>query len=123
MSVRIVTDSTCDLPKSIVDENEITVIPLYINVGGESYRDGIDLSRQEFYTRLPSFSVPPTTAVPGHEVFAKTYRELAIEGATEILSIHISPTLSGMLDVARAAARRISWAGHIKTGSTIQTLA
>ncbi len=105
MSIRIVTDSTCDLPKSLVDEHGITVIPLFINVGDQSYRDSIDLSRQEFYSRLPSFSIPPTTAVPGHEVFARAYRELATGGATEILSIHISPTLSGMLDVARVAAR------------------
>ena len=75
MSIRIVTDSTCDLPKSIVYEHKITVIPLYIHVGDESYLDGIDLSREEFYTRLPSFSVPPTTAVPGHETFAGAYRE------------------------------------------------
>jgi DegV family protein with EDD domain len=95
------------LPKSVVDEHQIAVIPLYINIGDQSYRDGIDLSRQDFYTQLPSFSMPPMTAVPGHEVFARTYRELAAGGATEILSIHISPTLSGMLDVARTAAQEV----------------
>jgi DegV family protein with EDD domain len=108
MTIRIVTDSTCDLPESIVDEYGITVIPLYINVGGQSYLDGVDLSRGEFYTRLPSFPVPPTTAVPGHETFARTYRDLAAKGATKILSLHISPTLSGMLDVARTAAREVT---------------
>ncbi len=107
MTIRVVTDSTCDLPASIVTDYGITVIPLYINVGGQSYLDGVDLSREEFYTRLPSFPVPPTTAVPGHETFAMTYQDLAARGATDILSLHISPTLSGMLDVARTAAREV----------------
>lgn len=107
MTIRIVTDSTCDLPESVVREYQITVIPLYINVGDQSYLDGVDLSRKDFYTRLPSFPVPPTTAVPGLETFARVYQDLATDGATEILSLHISPTLSGMLDVARAAARQV----------------
>ncbi len=107
MSIRIVTDSTCDLPRSVVIEYGITVVPLYINVGDQSYLDGVDLSREDFYTQLPSFPVPPTTAVPGLETFARVYRDLATKGATEILSLHISPTLSGILDVARAAAREV----------------
>jgi len=108
MSIRIVTDSTCDLPASVAEEHGITVIPLYINVGKQSFLDGIDLTREEFYTRLPSYSVPPTTAVPGHEIFARTYRELAQAGADEILSLHISPSLSGVLDVAQIAAQEVS---------------
>ncbi len=108
MPIRIVTDSTCDLPGSVVEKHGITVIPLYINVGGESYLDGVDLSRKEFYTRLPSYPVPPTTAVPGHDTFARTYRKLASEGASEILSLHISPSLSGVLDIARITAREVS---------------
>ena len=108
MSIRIVTDSTCDLPASVVAEHGITVIPLFINVGKQSFLDGIDLTREEFYTQLPSYSVTPTTAIPGHETVARTYRELAQVGADEILSIHISPSLSGMLDVARVAAQEVS---------------
>ena len=108
MSIRIVTDSTCDLPASVVEEHGITVIPLFINVGKQSFLDGIDLTREEFYIRLPSYSVPPTTAVPGHEIFARAYRELAQAGADEILSLHISPSLSGMLAVAQIAAQEVS---------------
>ncbi len=105
MTIRIVTDSTCDLPQSVIDTYHITVIPLYIHIGDKSYRDGVDLSRQDFYTRLPSLPVPPTTAVPGMNSFVEAYRGLVAEGATEILSIHISPTLSGVLNVAQAAAQ------------------
>ena len=53
VSIRIVTDSTCDLPQEIVQENNISVVPLFINFGDQGYLDGVEISRQEFYTRLP----------------------------------------------------------------------
>jgi DegV family protein with EDD domain len=104
MTVRIVTDSTCDLPAKIIARYGIHVIPLYINVGSQGYLDGIDLSREEFYTRLPSFPTHPTTAVPSTERFVAAYNTLADEGANEVLSIHISAALSGVVDVASIAA-------------------
>jgi DegV family protein with EDD domain len=105
MTIKIVTDSTCDLPQAIVAEYGITVLPLYINFGDQSYGDGVELSRQEFYERLPDCDPPPTTAAPGPEMFRQTYERLADEGATEVLSIHISISLSAVVDVARAAAK------------------
>ena len=53
MTIKIVTDSTCDLPTEIATQNGITVMPLYINFGIESYLDGVELSREAFYERLP----------------------------------------------------------------------
>jgi DegV family protein with EDD domain len=105
MTVRIVTDSTCDLPAEIIARYDISVIPLYINVGNQGYVDGIDIKRDEFYTRLPSFPTHPTTAVPSPQKFHAVYQALADEGASEILSIHISTALSGTVDVARSAAQ------------------
>lgn len=105
MSIRVVTDSTCDLPDSLIAEYDIAVVPLYINVGDEGYLDGVELSRQEFYERLPDYDPPPTTAAPGPEVFRQTYDRLADEGATEVLSMHISSSLSATIDTARLAAR------------------
>jgi DegV family protein with EDD domain len=105
MTVRIVTDSTCDLPAVVIARYGISVIPLYINVGNQGFLDGIDMKRDEFYTRLPSFSTHPTTAVPSLQKFHAIYQTLADEGASEILSIHISAALSGTLDVARSAAQ------------------
>jgi len=102
--LKIVTDSTCDLPLDIVKELDIRVIPLFINIGQEGYLDGVDITREEFYNRLPSYNPPPKTATPGIEVFRKVYQELAEEGAEEILSIHISESLSATVNVARAAA-------------------
>ena len=103
--IRIVTDSTCDLPRSIVDRLQITVLPLFINIGKETYLDGVDMSRQTFYQKLPTFKSHPTTAAPGPDVFQQTYERLAAEGATEILSIHIAKMLSAIVNIARVAAK------------------
>jgi DegV family protein with EDD domain len=105
MPIRIVTDSTCDLPRSLLDEYGIISVPLYINVGENSYLDGKDLSREEFYRRLPDYESHPTTAVPSPAMFGQVYDDLKMEGAIEVLSIHISASLSAVADVARVAAR------------------
>lgn len=107
MTVRIVTDSTCDLPAAVVSQLGIMVVPLYIHVGNRDYLDGIDMTREEFYTKLPTFAHHPTTAVPSPQKFHAVYDALAEEGTTEILSIHISNTLSAIMDVAQAAAAEI----------------
>ncbi|MBI1793241.1 MAG: DegV family protein [Chloroflexi bacterium] len=106
MNIRIVTDSTCDLPEEIVSRHAISVIPLAINVGDKSFLDGVDLTRSEFYTRLPDFNPHPKTAAPGPEVFTQVFEHLAHEGAQAILSIHISETLSATVNSARIAAEQ-----------------
>lgn len=105
MKIRIVADSTCDLPQSLVEKYGITIIPMYINVGEQTYTDTVDLSRREFYERLPEFRPAATTAAPGPEVFRRVYDRLAAEGATQILSIHISVKLSAVMNIATQAAR------------------
>jgi DegV family protein with EDD domain len=106
MSIRIVTDSTCDLPESVVIENNITVVPLYINFGTKGYLDGVEISRQAFYERLPGEDPPPTTAAPGADAFRATYEALGRAGASHVLSIHISTSLSATADVARLGAQQ-----------------
>ncbi|MGC9356896.1 MAG: DegV family protein [Anaerolineae bacterium] len=105
MTLRIVTDSTCDLPPSLINKHRITVIPVYINVGEESYKDGIDLSREEFYARLPNYPEQPKTASPSASAFKSVYEQLTEEGATAILSIHVAASLSGILNAARLGAQ------------------
>jgi DegV family protein with EDD domain len=105
MTLRIATDSTCDLPAATIARYGIQVVPLYINVGNQGYLDGIDISREEFYMRLPSFPTQPFTAVPSTERFVAAYNTLADEGADEVLSIHISAALSAVVNVARVAAQ------------------
>lgn len=106
MSIRIVTDSTCDLPEDVVSKHNISVIPLHITQGDKSFLDGVELTREEFYTRLPGYKPAPTTATPSPEVFRQKFEQLAEEGAQFILSIHISESLSATINSARMAAEQ-----------------
>lgn len=105
MSIKIVTDSTCDLPQDVIKKLDITVVPLYINIGDKGYLDGIDIKRKDFYTNLPNYEVHPTTATPSIETFKSLYKKLAKTGADEILSIHISESLSATVKIAELAAQ------------------
>lgn len=117
MTIRIVTDSTCDLPASTIENYGIKVLPLYINVGEQEFLDGIDITKEEFYEKLPDFPVNPTTSVPSPLKFKAIYDALAEEGATDVISIHISEALSAMVNVARAAAQEtVSAVIHVIDG-------
>jgi DegV family protein with EDD domain len=105
VTVRIVADSSCDLPAGLVARHGITVVPLYINIGGKSYLDGVEMTHEQFYEGLPHFPSHPTTSVPGPGHFLRVYERLAQEGATDIISIHIGSALSAMVGVARLAAQ------------------
>ncbi len=107
MKILIVTDSTADLPKEVVRKHDIGVVPLYINIGEESYLDGVEMSRAAFYTGLPEFKKQPTTAVPGIDAFIKAFNHAIESGADTIISLHISKTLSNTVDVARLAAQKV----------------
>ena len=104
MTIRVVTDSTCDIPDGLLAEYGITVIPAYVNIGNKSYLDGVELSRAALYEGLPHFEDHPSTAAPAPGAFTEAYNHLAGEGTTEILSIHVASRLSGMLNAARVGA-------------------
>lgn len=130
MTLRVVTDSTCDLPPGLLADDGITVVPLYVNLEGRGYLDRVELSREEFYRRLPEAEPFPTTATPGTEQFRAAYERLAEEGATRILSIHISISLSATVDVARVAAGEtdavpvtVRDSGQLSLGTGFQVLA
>ena len=107
MSVRIVTDSTSDLPRDVVEELGITVVPLNVHFDMDTYRDGVDIDAEEFYKRLITSSTLPKTSAPAPGVFIDSYRKLA--GETEaIVSIHISSKLSGTYESAQAAQRDLA---------------
>lgn len=105
MVIRIVTDSTCDLPAQTVIGHKIEVVALLIHQGSHSFLDGVNLTREEFYTRLPEYKPVPSTAAPGPEIFLQAYEKLAAEGAKAILSIHITEKLSSTINSARLAAQ------------------
>jgi DegV family protein with EDD domain len=102
VTVRVVTDSTADLPPEVVQELGITVVPLLVRFGDEEYRDGIDLSSEEFFQRLTTSPVLPTTSQPSVGDFQEAYRKLAAE-TDEIASIHISARVSGTCESALQA--------------------
>ena len=103
MTVRIVTDSVADIPAEIVRDLDISVIPVLVRFGEETYRDGIDITNDEFYSKLVTSKVMPTTSVPSLDMFARTYAKLA-EETDEILVIMLSSKLSGLHNAAVQSA-------------------
>ncbi len=101
LPVRIVTDSNCDVPADLVARHNLVVVPSLVNFDGRSYRDGVDLSRTEFYQRLPNLRPPPTTAAPSAGEFAAAYRQC---GDAPIVSLHVAATFSAILNAARLGA-------------------
>ncbi len=110
MTIRIVTDSTCDLPDDVIARYQITVAPAYLNIGDKSYRDGLDITREAFYAGLPTFPTHPTTAAPSPSVFTDIFEQLVAEGATTIIAIHIAERLSAFLNMARLGAEGVQGA-------------
>ena len=107
MKTRIVTDSTCDLPAESLEALGIGVVPNYINIGESSYLDGTEMTHQEFYEKLESFSSHTKTSSPGSGLFETVYSRLAEEGARHIISLHIHSGLSNLSNAARIAARSV----------------
>ena len=102
MAIRIVTDSVADLPPALAQANDITVIPCYVIIGSETYKDGIEITADRFYSRLPSLPRLPTTSQPTIADFQETYQRLLDQGH-QIVSIHASAKLSGTLNSAAQA--------------------
>ena len=99
MAVKIVTDSSADLPVQLVQELGITVVPLYLRFGEEVYRDRVDISEDEFYQRLLHDPIHPATIQPTPQDFVDVYQKLSKE-ADGIVSIHLSSKLSGTCNSA-----------------------
>ena len=99
MTVRIVTDSSADLPAELVQELGITVVPLYVRFGEEVYREQVDISLDEFYQKLEHGPIHPVTIQPSPQDFVTAYQKLSQE-ADGIVSIHISGKLSGTCNSA-----------------------
>ena len=99
MTVKIVTDSTSDLTPEMADKWRITVVPLYVKFGTDTYRDGVDLMTDEFYRRLSQSKLLPTTSTLSSGTFAEVYDRLAGE-AEEILVITLSSKYSATYEAA-----------------------
>jgi DegV family protein with EDD domain len=108
MKLGIVTDSTCDLPAYFVEQYQIEVVPSILILEGREIADGIGISREEFYKRLPGFKIHPTTAVPSIGEFANRYQKLLDAGCDHVISIHAAGPLTSMVSAAQQAAREFS---------------
>lgn len=119
--IKIVVDSTADLPANLYRENDITVVPMLSQFGAETLRDDVDITRDQFYKRLVESPDPPTTSAPPVGVFEETFRRLAAEGH-EILSLSLAGGLSGTYNAARQAAELIENARIICVDSQTVTM-
>jgi len=102
MTVKVVTDSTADLPPQLAEELGIIVVPVYVQFGSKAYRDRVDISEDEFYQRLQSDQIHPTTEPPTPQDFVAVYQKLSQE-ADGIISIHLSSKLSATSNSALLA--------------------
>jgi DegV family protein with EDD domain len=129
MNIGFVTDSTSDIPADLARQYGIEIIPALVNINGISYTDGIEISREEFYTRLPHLKPPPMTSSPSVGVFEQCYDRMFKAGKDLILSIHPPNDLSGIFNAARLAAQdfggrvRVLDSGQLSLGLGFQVLA
>lgn len=104
MPVAIVTDSTASLPKSTADGAHITVVPLQIILGAATHTEGVDVTAEMLAEALEKF-VPVSTSRPTPEAFGRAYERAAADGASEVVSVHLSSKVSGTYDSALLAAK------------------
>lgn len=100
--VKIVTDSTADIPPELA--GDILVVPCFIQFGTNSYLDGVDITREQFYERLQHTDVLPKTAAPSAGMFEEAYRRAADNG-DQVLSLHVAGTLSAMVNSAQVGTQ------------------
>lgn len=128
MKIGFVTDSTSDIPAEIAGRHGIEVVPALVNIGGDSFLDGIGISRENFYTRLPGLSPAPTTSSPSVGSFQERYEKLLSTGSDFIVSIHPPIELSGIFNAARLAAEafgkrvKVMDSGQVSLGLGFQVI-
>lgn len=113
MAIRIVTDSCAAIPNSVAYAHSITVAPLYVAIGGVSYRDGVDIGAGRLFALLEGAEEPATTSQPSVADFREIYRRL-LEQGHEIVSVHVSSRLSGTLNSAAQAREALEASGRIE---------
>ena len=129
MPIAIVTDSTCDLSPETAAQHQIHVVPNILVIDGQSLEDGRDISRQEFYERLPHMKTVPTTASASAGTFQTLYERLFKQGIKQIISLHAPSSLSGIFNAARLAAQsfdskvEVVDSGQVSLGLGFQAIA
>jgi DegV family protein with EDD domain len=103
--IRIVTDSSCDLPAAVADQHQITIVPLTIRFGEEELVDRRDLTPAQFWDRCAASTVLPETAAPSPGSFEEAFRGAAAAGADGVVCVNISSRLSATIQSAQAAGQ------------------
>lgn len=111
--VRIVTDSTADIPADLRASLGISLVPLNVIFGEESFEDGVTMTPDQFYARLTTAASLPKTSQPSPAVFQQVYERLLAEGDGPIISIHLSSQMSGTYQAAKIASDALEGAGDI----------
>jgi DegV family protein with EDD domain len=108
VTIQVLVDSTADIPLERARALGITIVPLTVLFGDESFLDGVELDGPAFYRRLVSSQQTPTTSTPSPGLFEEAYRKQVAGGATGILALHIGSGLSGTFSASRAAAEAVT---------------
>lgn len=108
MTIRIVTDSACDLPSDLVQRHSIIIVPLSIRFGAEEFIDRQDLTVAQFWEKCAASPVLPETAAPSPGQFETAFRQIAAEGASGIVVISLSSELSATMQSAEVAAKSLA---------------
>ena len=121
MTLKLIADSLGDIPADLVKKLDITIIPIHVLFGLESFRDGVDMTTEQFYARLVTSKTLPTTSVPAPGTFIEIYEKVAKE-ADDIIVVTISHKLSGTYETARRAAEMIKPKRRIKVIDSMQVI-
>jgi DegV family protein with EDD domain len=108
MTIKIVTDSSCDLPPALEAQHGITIVPLSIRFGDQEFVDRRDLTPKEFWARCAASPVLPETAAPSPGAFEEAFRAAVGAGATGIVCINLSADLSATFQAAELAAKAVA---------------
>ena len=108
MTVKVVTDSSCDLPQELADELGITIVPLTVRFGDQEFVDRRDLTAAEFWARCDASPTLPETAAPSPGAFEEAFRQAAAEGHDGVAAILLSGGLSATLQAAQLAADAVA---------------
>ena len=119
--IKVVVDSTADIPAALREQYDITVVPVLAQFGNQTFRDDVDITRDEFYARLIASPEPPKTAAPSAGMFEEAFRRAAADGG-EVLSISLAGALSGTYNAARQGAQLVEGARIVCVDSKTATM-
>lgn len=108
MTIKLLSDSTCDLPPSLIEKYDIHIVPIVINFGTDAYLENVTIHANSFYDKVLGGGVFPKTSQPSVGEFEVAFLKLAEQGATEIISAHVGAKLSGTFQSATLAAGRVA---------------